>query len=75
MVAPNLRSFGSSTARILAGRSSVIAELAQPDVRTPDPARLADTGDSLRFGKNGRVALRRMDNVGIVVEPAQGDKA
>ncbi len=29
--------------------------------------RLADTGD-LRFDKNGRVALRRMDNVGIVVE-------
>ena len=68
MVAPKLRSFGSSTAPILAGRSGVIAELAQPEVRTPDPARLAETGDSLAIGKNGRVALRRMDNVGIVVE-------
>src|SRR5205823_4225739 len=41
--------------------------LAQPEVRTPDPARLADTSD-FADRKNGRVALQRMDNVGIVVE-------
>jgi catechol 2,3-dioxygenase-like lactoylglutathione lyase family enzyme len=41
--------------------------LAQPEVRTPDDACRASTGD-LANRKNGRVALQRMDNVGIVVE-------
>ena len=38
-----------------------------PKVRTSDPAGLADPVIFV-IGKNGRVALRRMDNVGIVVE-------
>src|SRR5204862_4314592 len=41
--------------------------LAQPKVRTSDRAHLAETGD-LCDPQNGRVALQRMDNVGMVVE-------
>ena len=40
--------------------------LAQPEYETPDPARLADTVSFER--RVFRVALQRMDNVGIVVE-------
>src|SRR5439155_26602422 len=41
--------------------------LAQPEVRTSDPASLADTGDPCD-PPECRVALQRMDNIGIVVE-------
>ena len=48
-------------------RSGTFPNTGQPEVRTPDSARLADTG-IFANRKNGRVALQRMDNVGIVVE-------
>ena len=38
-----------------------------PEVRTSDPTHPAGRGDPV-IGDNGRVALQRMDNVGIVVE-------
>src|SRR5919108_4286204 len=41
--------------------------LAQPEVRTPDP-RASRSPVIFANRKNGRVALQRMDNVGIVVE-------
>jgi catechol 2,3-dioxygenase-like lactoylglutathione lyase family enzyme len=44
------------------------ATLDQPEVRASEPACLAGTGDLFAIRKNGRVALQRMDNVGIVVE-------
>ena len=48
-------------------RASGMMALAHPDVRASDPNCPAETGD-LAIGKNGRMALQRMDNVGIVVE-------
>src|ERR671935_3012623 len=44
-----------------------IPALGQPEVGTPDPA-ASRTPVIFANRKNGRVALQRMDNVGIVVE-------
>src|SRR5881392_2650860 len=48
-------------------RRGAFPHAGQPEVRTPDPPRLADTAD-LCDPQEWPVALQRMDNVGIVVE-------
>jgi catechol 2,3-dioxygenase-like lactoylglutathione lyase family enzyme len=54
---------------LCAGEPRLIRQDAvQPEVRTSDAARLSGTGDLFPIRKNGRVAVQRMDNVGIVVE-------
>ena len=55
-------------------RASGMRALAHPDVRASDPNCPAETGD-LAIGKNGRMALQRMDNVGIVVASSACDAA
>src|SRR6266702_4041110 len=55
------------TTRAVASRSRDIPALAQPEVRTPDPARLADTGDLCEPQEWPRGASTD-GHVGIVVE-------